>query len=92
MSYVQFHDTLDAWSKANSLNTLTKMVLKYPKESPVTYKDVAEQVNKKIQEFVNENQENFFAEDLPVLEKIQSLLPVRKYKTRAEQKKNMFSN
>jgi len=82
------YPVLDDLFTANSLDDLAKMVLKCPEESGVTYKKFAQQVNAKIQRFINENKENFFASELPVLEKIHGLLPTEKYKTRLEQSKH----
>lgn len=88
MNSVPFHDTLNCWAHATSLNGLARMVLECHPGAPVKYKDVAPQVNERIKQFAVQNEDRFFSMDLPVLKKIHALLPKKKY-THSLQKKHV---
>lgn len=81
------HQTLNGWAQVENLNALARKVLELPKESSVTYYEVAEQVNHKIQDFVKDNPKRFFSIDLPALQKIQGFLSIGHFEATQKQKK-----
>jgi hypothetical protein len=88
MTSFPFHDRIIELSTAPTLDALANKILELPEKTPTKYREVAEEVNTRIKNFVNENSKSFFRFDLPALKKIQHLLPADNY-VRPELKKQV---
>jgi uncharacterized protein YejL (UPF0352 family) len=82
MNLADFHTILNQWSKADDPEDLANIVLNrdrqspenYKKQSPVNSSNVAEEVNTKIQNFLQQNRRLINASDLPALEDLGGLV------------------